>query len=283
VNVVNGVSAETARLCLTALGVVARQASPRRNGLPVPRAWLAAIHELENVIRSGDDVVSTVQVGQPAVSGNGHEMGPVPASVSEWLSVAETARRLSVFGVGRVPFYASLWETDPQGTERLITNLAACRRLRRRVRARAPMRSLTRTGSATSRTCSRRARGRSRRSAGGGRTPTRPRPRPAGCPMPSMWRCSRTSSETWGQSHRRGSIALPRRGSRSQAGRRPVSLGTVAGFPFLAPEAGCRGMAAGPVVLIGQPGRRHVEDLGIKARGQQERWALCRRGRGLSR
>jgi hypothetical protein len=29
------------------------------------------------------------------------------------------------FGVGRVPFYASLWETDPQGTERLITNLAA--------------------------------------------------------------------------------------------------------------------------------------------------------------
>jgi hypothetical protein len=29
------------------------------------------------------------------------------------------------FGVGRAPFYASLWETDPQGTERLITNLAA--------------------------------------------------------------------------------------------------------------------------------------------------------------
>jgi hypothetical protein len=29
------------------------------------------------------------------------------------------------FGVGRVPFYASLWEQDPQGTEQLITNLAA--------------------------------------------------------------------------------------------------------------------------------------------------------------
>lgn len=28
-------------------------------------------------------------------------------------------------GVDRVPFYASLWEQDPQGTERLITNLAA--------------------------------------------------------------------------------------------------------------------------------------------------------------
>jgi len=29
------------------------------------------------------------------------------------------------FGVERVPFYASLWESDPAGTERLITNLAA--------------------------------------------------------------------------------------------------------------------------------------------------------------
>jgi hypothetical protein len=29
------------------------------------------------------------------------------------------------FGVGRVPFYAGLWEQDPQGTERLIGNLAA--------------------------------------------------------------------------------------------------------------------------------------------------------------
>jgi excisionase family DNA binding protein len=80
------VSPETARLALTALGVVARQAAPRRNGLPVPALLLAAIAELEAVIRAGD----------PAVSASGREV-PVPAPpVAELISVGEAARRLRV-------------------------------------------------------------------------------------------------------------------------------------------------------------------------------------------
>jgi hypothetical protein len=81
-----GVSRETAELCLTALGMAARQAAPKRNGLPVPPHWLRAIGELEDVVREADGSAGGTR---PAVP------GPVVAPF-ELIDVATAASRLGV-------------------------------------------------------------------------------------------------------------------------------------------------------------------------------------------